>query len=144
MIGTGLAMMYFYQPDYGRNDFSGYRKLDMGKKTDKRLMKRYAKQKLKYRLVIYETGCPDCHKVQRRLCGEIKWQRFLGRKTVVMDIAKLKRRELLKFKKKHRDLLVEDRWINSPTVAVMHGGKAVDSVTDGNVEKMIELLRKGR
>ena len=62
----------------------------------------------------------------------------------VMDIAKLKRHELLKFKKKHRDLLVEDRWINSPTVAVMHGGKAVDSVTDGNVEKMIELLRKGR
>lgn len=144
MIGAGTAMMYFRQPVYGKNDFTGYQKLDRGKKEDERLMNRYEKRKTDYTLIIYQTGCPDCHKVQRELCGEIKRKKLFGGATVVMDIAKLNEKELWEFKKKHRDLLVDGRWINSPTVAEMHGGSVVAKVTDGNADKMKKLLRKGR
>lgn len=133
-------MEYFYQPDYSKNDFSGYHELDEGKKRNLSLIARYGKGNVAYDLVIYQTGCPDCYKVQKDLVTAVKAKRLHGR-AIVLDVNDFTKKELTEFKKRHSDLLVQKRWINSPTVAEMKGNKVLKAVTDGNKKRMLALLR---
>ena len=140
MIATGACMSYFYQPDYSRNDFSGYHELDAGKKKNLSLMTRYEKENVAFDLVIYQTGCSDCHKAQKELNTAVKMKRLHGR-VIVLDVNDFTKKELTSFKYTHPALLVQKRWINSPTVAKMKGNKVLHAVTNGDEKRMLALLK---